>query len=96
VQPVIKNIDQIRRRCLWKGSGEAAHGIPLIAWDKITCPKNKGGHGVPNLRIQNIALLMKFVHKFYNRLDFPWVHLVRDFYYSSGRIPHCSPQKGSF
>nr|ACN33561.1 unknown [Zea mays] len=92
---MIKNIDQIRRRCLWRGSGEAAHGIPLIAWDKVTCPKNEGGLRVLNPRM-NVALLMKFVHKFYNRLDIPRVHLVRDSYYSSGRIPHCSPEKGSF
>ena len=68
---VIKTTDRIRRRCLWKGNNDDVHGNPLISWDKVTCPKNKGGMGVLNLRIQNLALLIKFVHKFYNRLDTP-------------------------
>lgn len=48
-----------------------------------------------NLRIQNLALLMKFVHKFYNRLDIHWVNLVWCSHYTSGQIPRCSPEKGS-
>lgn len=47
-----------------------------------------------NPRIQNVALLMKFVHKFYNRLDIPWVHMVRDSYYSSVRSPTALIRKG--
>lgn len=39
---------------------------------------------------------MKFVHKFYNRLDIPWINLVWGSYYASGQIPHWSPEKGSF
>jgi hypothetical protein len=49
---------------------------------------------VLNPRIQNLALLMKFGHMFYDRLDIPRVNLVWDYYYSSGRIPHCSLKKG--
>ena len=29
-----------------------------------------------NLRTQNEALLLKHLHKFFNREDIPWVHLV--------------------
>jgi hypothetical protein len=93
---VIKTTDRIRRRCLWKGNNDVAHSNPLISWNKVTCPKNKGGLCMLNLRIQNSAHLMKFVHEFNNRLDIPWVNLVWDSYYSSGRIPHCSLEKGSF
>jgi hypothetical protein len=66
----------------WSGPG----GLVDAATDQwteqmscVTCPKSKGVLGVLNLRIQNVALLMKFVHKFYNRLDIPWVNLVWDF-----------------
>jgi hypothetical protein len=46
-------------------------------------PKEKGGLGVINLRLQNDALLMKNLHKFYNREDIPWVHLIWDRYYTN-------------
>ena len=39
-------------------------------------PKLEGGLGVLNLRVQNESLLLKHLHKFYNRVDVPWVHLV--------------------
>lgn len=39
----------------------------LIGWYKVTSPKCKGGLGVHNRKIQNRALLMKFLHKFYGR-----------------------------
>ena len=58
-------------------------------------PKNKGGLGVLNLRIQNEALLMKFLHKFYNKLDIPWVQLTWDGYYDR-KIPHSTDPIGSF
>ena len=34
-------------------------------------PKEKGGLGVLNLRLQNDALLMKHLSKFYNKADIP-------------------------
>jgi hypothetical protein len=34
-------------------------------------PKEKGGLGVINLRLQNDALLMKHLHKFYNKVEVP-------------------------
>jgi hypothetical protein len=40
---VINDIDRIRRDFLWRGNNDNAHRNPLISWDKITCPKNKGG-----------------------------------------------------
>lgn len=38
-------------------------------------PKEKGGLGIINLRLQNDALLMKHLRKFYNRADIPWVRI---------------------
>ena len=45
-------------------------------------PKDKGGLGVINLRLQNDVLLLKQLHKFYNKEDVPWVRLVWDAYYT--------------
>jgi hypothetical protein len=53
----------------------------LAAWDMVCKPKNKGGLGVLNLKIQNHGLLLKYLHKFYNKADTPWVHLIWNTYY---------------
>lgn len=58
-------------------------------------PKEKGGLGVINLRLQNDALLLKQLHKFYNKEDVPWVHLVWDKYYVD-KVPHTCREMGSF
>jgi len=55
--------------------GEETHnkkrGNNLVAWEIIQKPKEKGGLGVINRHLQNDALLMKQLHKFYNRMDVP-------------------------
>jgi hypothetical protein len=38
--------------------------------------KGSGGMGVINLELQNKALLMKNLHKFYNRADILWVNII--------------------
>lgn len=48
-----------------------------------------------NLGVQNIALLLKHVHKFFNKMDVPWVSLVRDSYYHE-RVPQDRSSCGSF
>lgn len=56
---VIENIDSIRKQCLWRGNSEKKKGGNLVAWETVQKPKEKGGLGVINLRLQNGALLMK-------------------------------------
>jgi hypothetical protein len=55
--------------------------------EKICRPKNQGGLGVLDITVQNNALLIKNLHKFYNRLDIPWVNLIWDSYYSNNSLP---------
>jgi hypothetical protein len=57
--------------------------------------KLKGGLGVINLRVQNEALLMKNLHKFFNKEDLAWVKLIWTNYYGNVQI-HDSTRKGSF
>jgi hypothetical protein len=45
--------------------------------------KSSGGLGVINLELQNKALLMKNLHKFYNRADTPWVNIIWTNHYSN-------------
>ena len=45
-------------------------------WPPVIRSKDEGGLGVLDLKSQNEALLLKNLHKFFNRADIPWVHLV--------------------
>jgi hypothetical protein len=54
----------------------------------------KGGLGVIKLRVQNEALLLKNLHKFFNKANLPWVYLVWSQYYSNGKLP-TNTSKGS-
>jgi hypothetical protein len=72
----IDNIDHAHKQCLWRGSDDTAKGGNLVAWPTVMKPKEKGGLGVINLRLQNDALLLKQLHKFYNKVDTPWVSLI--------------------
>jgi hypothetical protein len=61
----------------------------------ITKPKSEGGLGVINIEIQNRALLLKNLDKFYNKKDIPWVNLVWEKQYKNGKLPDHT-RKGSF
>lgn len=91
----IDNIDRARKQCLWRGSDPEAKGGNLVAWPTVMKLKEKGGLGVINLRLQNDALLMKHLHKFYNKMDVPWVQLIWEKYYPD-KVPHASREVGSF
>ena len=92
---VIKQIDGYRRYCLWRGSDINGKKPLLAAWKKVLRPKLRGDLGVINLRTQNEALLLKYLHKFFNKADLPWVKMVWNKYYSNGKLPSAK-KKGSF
>jgi hypothetical protein len=59
---IIRTIEQITRRFLWKGhTDHFSGGNCLVPWGKITLPKIFGGLGVTDLRLQNWALLTKWL-----------------------------------
>lgn len=92
---IIKQIDKLRKHCLWRGSSVNGRAMPKAAWEMVTLPKNEGGLGVINISTQNQALLMKNLHKFYNKMDIPWVKLIWEKQYSNGKLPNHT-KKGSF
>ena len=61
----------------------------------MVCLPKSEGLGVLNLTTQNEALLLKNLHKFFNRLDIPLVHLIWEKHYHSDKLPSVI-QKGSF
>jgi hypothetical protein len=75
---VIEIIDEHRKNCLWRGKDFSRKGYNLAAWDLVRKPKDKGGLGVINLSIQNDALLLKQLDKFYRKKKTNGLH-------SSGR-----------
>jgi hypothetical protein len=91
---IIDVIDRARRHCLWKRKNKDKINS-LAAWEMVCRPKSKGGLGIINLRVQNNALFLKHLHKFYNNEDIPWIHLVRDAYYHQA-VPHAVVLAGSF
>ena len=92
---VIENIDRARKQCLWRGNDATKKGQNLAAWAMVQKPKDKGGLGVLNLRLQNYALLLKQLHKFHNKHSTPWVQLIWKKYYAH-KVPHAAGALGSF
>jgi hypothetical protein len=48
----------------------------LATWKMVTRPKSEGELGNIKLRTHNDALLVKSLHKVYNRVDIPWVKVI--------------------
>lgn len=91
---ILKQLERMQRQCLCrKHRSEPAPS--LVAWELICRPKNKGGLGILNLGVQNVALLLKHANNFLNRKDLPWVSLIWDSYYH-GRVPQGTSDCGSF
>jgi hypothetical protein len=86
--------DRILRQCLWRRKQDEPKQS-LAAWDMICKPKQNGGLGVVHFQKQNAALLLKFLDKFYNKKDIPWVQLVWFAHYTD-KIPHAENLCGSF
>jgi hypothetical protein len=94
LQPgLIKPLDRILRQCLWRDKDGPKQS--LAAWEMVCKPKENGGLGIINFSKKNDALLMKHLHKFYNKAQVPWVQLVWHSYYNNS-IPHAMKLCGSF
>lgn len=86
-QNVIDQIDKFRKLCLWRGADINGRQRPKAAWPMVCKDKKEGGLRVINIKTQNEALLIKHLHKFFNKEDILWVSLVWEKYYNSGKLP---------
>jgi hypothetical protein len=84
---IIKKIDGHRKKCLWSGGDINRKGNCLVAWEDAYRPKPEGGLGIIDLKTQNSSLLLKFMDKFYNHADLPWVHLTWEKMYRNHQTP---------
>lgn len=64
------------------------------SWSSVCKPKDQGGLVVLDIAMHNKALLLKQLHKFINKHDLPWVHLIWETYYSNN--PPTDRSVGSF
>lgn len=71
----IEAVDKRRRIALWNKSEITGTCKSLAAWDKVCAPKACGGLVVLNLSVIE-AQMVKFLHKFYNKTDTPWVKIL--------------------
>jgi hypothetical protein len=94
-QNVIQQIDKFRKLCLWRGADINAKQKPKAAWKMVCKEKKEGGLGVIDIKMQNEALLIKHLHKFFNRESIPWVALISKKHYRNGKLLGTS-KKGSF
>ena len=92
---VIKQIDKYRKHGLWRGSDINSKKPPKAAWKLVCNSKENGGLGVHDMQIQNESLLLKHLHKFFNKYDIPWVQLIWNSHYNNETIP-VNNRNGSF
>jgi hypothetical protein len=90
-----KQFNRIIRQCLWRDNVDTPKQS-LASWEMICKTKMKGGLGIVNFQNKNEALLIKFLHKFYNKqMDISWVKLVWESYYQE-EVPHAAKSCGSY
>jgi hypothetical protein len=91
---ILKPINRIIRHGLW-GKNEDGKGKQSLASREMICkPRSAGGLGIMDFGKQNDALLIKQLHKFYNKAEVPWVQLVWNYY--TDVVPHVAKLCGSF
>ncbi|XP_074305597.1 uncharacterized protein LOC141640815 [Silene latifolia] len=76
---VIRRIEGICRNYLWDGSSDY-HRVPLVAWDKVTLPKDEGGLGIKKAELCNIEAVAKMVDWVYNKADKLWIKWISQVY----------------
>ena len=69
----IKAIDKIRRSFLWRGRKNVLGRHCLVAWKKVTRPKEFGGLGISDLQKMNWALRLRWLWLKKTESGRPWV-----------------------
>ncbi|KAJ3688916.1 hypothetical protein LUZ61_018080 [Rhynchospora tenuis] len=77
---VIKAIDRIRRNFIWSSSTNQGRGMHLLSWDRVCLPKSFGGFGLLDLKLQNIALLLRWWWRLSNNPNSLWSASARRLY----------------
>lgn len=76
---VIEKINKIIRAFLWHGEAEKK-GIPMVSWDVVQLPKSMGGLSIGNILHKNLALLFKWIWRYFNDPSPLWCKVIREKY----------------
>lgn len=93
---VVDQVDRYMKHFLWDRGELNKKGGCLVAWKDACRSKEQGGLGIIDVKTQNTALLMNFLHKSYNHVNIPWVALTRKCLYANDTVPHMKRPIGSF
>ena len=85
--PIKRQLEKYMRHCLWRKPDLTDKRPAMVKWTTVCRPKKQGGLGVMNIDIQNKSLMLKILHKFYNKMDIPWVSLIWSTYYNESVVP---------
>nr|CCA66235.1 hypothetical protein [Beta vulgaris subsp. vulgaris] len=72
---VIEQINKLQRHFLWSGD-RGKRALSQVAWKVIELPKAFGGLGIGNIFHRNLALLFKWIWKFFNDTSPLWRELI--------------------
>jgi hypothetical protein len=73
---LLEALDKLRRSFLWAPADRASGAKCLVTWDLVCRPKEAGGLGVRDLRIQNRCLQMKLLHRLHSVPGASWPRWV--------------------
>ncbi|KAJ4769309.1 RNA-directed DNA polymerase (reverse transcriptase)-related family protein [Rhynchospora pubera] len=74
---VVKALDRLRRDFIWGSSNNSGRSMHLLSWDRVCLPKPLGGFGLLDLRLHNIALLLRWWWRLHHDPDTLWSKLAR-------------------
>jgi hypothetical protein len=74
---VVEEINKWQRAFFWVAKDQVNGGQCLVAWDSICKPYEFGGLGVKNLRLQGLALRVRWEWLRRTDLSRPWQGLPR-------------------
>lgn len=90
---VCNSIEQLCRNFIW-GSSQSERKVHLISWNKICQPTAAGGLGLRNLRLMNLAFMMKVAWGLVTKSDALWVQVLKSKYkFSKEEIPWSLKQR---
>jgi len=72
---VEREIDSLRRKIMWKGAKIEGKRFSLVNWKKICKRKNFGGLRINNLWDFNMALLLKWWWRLFDKPGCKWASL---------------------